>query len=117
MQGKNYTGGIVGNSISGSKILNCKNAANINENDYSSSGYVGGIVGNANEVTIENCINEGTAFGSICVGGISGMYGNISNCGNNAKIVATRGFSAGISGRQSTIIGSYNKGAISGNRR
>ena len=117
VQGKNYTGGIVGNSISGSKILNCKNAANINENDYSSSGYVGGIVGNANEVTIENCINEGTAFGSICVGGISGMYGNISNCGNNAKIVATRGFSAGISGRQSTIIGSYNKGAISGNRR
>ena len=117
VQGKNYTGGIVGNSISGSKILSCKNATNINENDYSSASYVGGIVGNAKEVTIEDCINEGTVSGSINVGGISGRYGNISNCGNNAKIVATRGFCAGISGGLSSVIGSYNKGAISGNRR
>ncbi len=91
VQGKNCTGGIVGNSISGSKILNCKNIANVNEGDYASSNYVGGIVGIASGTTIENCINKGNVYGNTHIGGVSGKNGNFKNCGNTGNITAKGG--------------------------
>ena len=87
VQGKNYTGGIAGVSLSGSKILNCQNSININENDYANSVVNGGIVGNGQGATIENCINKGNIYGKSHVGGISGIRGIFNNCGNTGNIV------------------------------
>jgi len=41
VQGKNYIGGIVGYTTSGSKISNCKNTAIINKEDYTTARNVG----------------------------------------------------------------------------
>lgn len=89
--------------------------------------YVGGIVGVAGYVSIENCVNRASVEGISCVGGIVGMTGNIdSQVGwgrtatkltNTGKITATGENVGGIVGyaRDTTFYGNIsNSGEIVG---
>lgn len=89
--------------------------------------YVGGIVGVAGYVSIENCVNRASVDGISCVGGIVGMTGNIdkqvgwgrtaTKLTNTGKITATGENVGGIVGyaRDTTFSGNIsNSGEIVG---
>ena len=92
-------GGIVGYSLSETKITNCYNAASIaahslgvNEMVNQSTSSVGGIVGEG-QVIIENCFNMGIissydAYSGTQVGGIIGCtsHSSISQCYNKGLL-------------------------------
>lgn len=122
----NHAGGIVNYSIlSGSKVANCSNAANVTA---SSSGEksAGGIVGNigwGGPATIIDCKNTGSITGNLA-GGILGDVTQGSNqlqyCYNEGKItgIGSNNASGGIAGRNwsQTSGFCYNIGVVSGNK-
>ncbi len=76
-------GGIVGNACSGSRIIDCINIGNISGGDQ-----IGGIIGNAESITITGCVNNGHVYSNYDVGGIAG-YGinfEISKCVNTGVV-------------------------------
>mgnify|MGYP004490866353 CR=1 FL=1 len=124
--GNTRVGGIIGVSIG--KIINCTNKATIiaqdNENTYSGL-LVGGIVGEIEKGSIDNCKNYGnvtakddslkTEKGKF-VGGIVGQVYvgeeediTISNCTNGGTIIAVYQSVGGIIGRSLRKEGSTNK--------
>lgn len=72
---------------------------------YSNTG-AGGIVGDAQNSTINNCIFEGNIYGMSCAGGIAGHFsGQANNCSNLGCIVSmdkTISYVGGIFGKVST---------------
>ncbi|MBO5302814.1 MAG: leucine-rich repeat protein [Lachnospiraceae bacterium] len=77
-----YIGGVAASAIGGSSILNCNSAVDI---DFSSSGYVGGIVGcvgSDESVYIEDCAFTGSMTGD----GRSNTSGIIGSCYGEAEI-------------------------------
>ena len=74
--GSDYVGGIAGEMKGGSNAIQADNgvAVTTNRSYVIGNNYVGGIVGqNENNVTIENCVNNGVAAGyGNYVGGIVG---------------------------------------------
>ena len=61
------TGGLIGNSWSGTKVTDCYNAGKLSGTDY-----VGGLAGDANETHFDYCYNTGSVSGSKNVGGLAG---------------------------------------------
>lgn len=53
------TGGLIGNSWSGTKVTDCYNAGKLSGTDY-----VGGLAGDANETHFDYCYNTGSVSGS-----------------------------------------------------
>ncbi len=92
--------------------------------------YIGGIVGQNNSGTIENCASSVTATGKRYVGGIAGQNnaGRITDCSNSGSIsstitthTASSSYIGGIVGQNSAgaastgaLSGCHNTGAISG---
>ena len=75
----------------------------------------GGIVGeNGTGSEVTGCINGASVIGDYSVGGISGMFGLITNSGNDGVVTAQRGAVGGVSGASATVIGCYNKGEVYG---
>ena len=122
IRGKNYVGGIVGESINGS-VTGCYNASTVVAN-----AYVGGIVGihysyEQNEV-ISLCYNTGniTSTGSdtAYVGGLIGYNtrGNISKSYNTGRITGVGEDVGGLAGAipESVAEYCYNTGEVSGDR-
>lgn len=61
------TGGLIGNSWSGTKVTDCYNAGKLSGTDY-----VGGLAGDANETHFDYCYNTGSVSGRQNVGGLAG---------------------------------------------
>ena len=120
-----YVGGILGFSKNNTTVRNCVNSGNV-------TGWqaVGGIQGRSylSPAIIIGCYNNGVVTsqmpksdsGSCYAGGIIGQAysgDNISYCGNNGNVVASRSEVGGISGsvgRGATISKCYNTGNVSG---
>src|SRR5574344_1129359 len=89
-----------------SAVENCTSNASIYMDGWSgSSGYCGGIVGDANGTSSEKgCVNNGSILvyvgkGSKSVGGIAGRsFGTTTNCINNGKITGYNISAGGIVG-------------------
>ena len=64
------TGGLIGNSWSGTKVTDCYNAGKLSGTDY-----VGGLAGDANETHFDYCYNTGSVSGSKNVGGLGRASG------------------------------------------
>lgn len=122
-------GGIAGSSYWKSTISDCVNKADINI--IHDNTKAGGICGNAfannsypnygNEITINNCRNEGTisASSSSLVGGITGNtnYATISDCTNLGHIIGSTRYAGGISANleyHSSITRCTNEGTVKG---
>lgn len=121
----NSVGGICAEASS-SKIINCKNKANIIEQGKISgtNPRIGGIVGWSLDNEIIDCSNEGNVKGDSQTGGIAGVAsGSIINCYNIGDITgemgANYGAVGGIVGVGSTpsllIYNCFNIGAITSN--
>ena len=87
VEGKNYVGGIAGRA--NGDIGNCENHAMVN-----GANFVGGIVGNYvfSDKSITSCANYGVITGTRDnVGGIAGNFnsGTIQNCANYGDITGT----------------------------
>ena len=110
IKGNNYVGGIVGNvrntdAIYKLKLIkSCYTFANIK-----GSESVGGIIGDTERSTIEQCVYKGSIIGNEHVGGIVGKesYGtcNITSCKADVDLTATS-YGGGIVGGRS-----YNSGS------
>ena len=93
--GKDYIGGVAGQSIAQAKITQCYNTGAV-----SGSQYIGGVAGqNEDGASIMSCYNTATVTGSSIVGGLVGQ-----NYGGTTK-KPTLG----------TIKHSYNRGTVTGN--
>ena len=127
MSKNSYAGGIA--SIGGDKALisNCVNNCNVKTNSKrenangSSYGSAGGIVGRANKMIINNCVNNGEIYGTENAGGISGYeYAadvTILNCANTGKVYSEEnsgGIFAGTVAGSVKIYNCYNIGDILG---
>lgn len=86
------------------------------------SDYIGGVCGNIDSGTIENCYNTGIVIGRDNVGGVCGFVSNasctISNCYNTGVVTATQTsyapFVGGVCGLSwGTIENCYNTGDVS----
>jgi hypothetical protein len=110
-----------GGSIKGTGIAN----GNITNNNNNTNVYAGGIVGYADNTTIDNCYN-GSSISTIAYslnshsGGIAGYAtSNISNCYNRGSVSAYSSYdsySGGIAGyATSNISNCYNTGSILAN--
>lgn len=109
-------GGIVGRAVSGTTIENCLVTGTI-----SAYYYVGGVVGYADSISMENCFSKATVTsGSSRAGGIMGYSLNcydISSCANFGAVTATDGdYVGGIVGeaRGTGFYDCYNTGTITG---
>ena len=106
-----YTGGIVGNTSTGFKIINCKNYADIT----STAEQTGGIGGRTfSSGSILNCYNYGTIKAKRC-GGITGVINSgtvVDGCGNYGYVEAQQ-YAAGIAyWSYGSISNSFNAGNI-----
>ena len=89
-----YTVGGICGSTNDSKIVNCKNKANIIEQgiEDGNNPQIGGIVGRATNTEIIDCSNEGNVKGDAQTGGIVGnASGSIINCYNIGDITGGLG--------------------------
>lgn len=88
----NYVAAIVGYGAGGT-IENCRNSATVKGGSYGT----GGIVGNAENMTITGCSNLGEIVGHTYSGGIAGqtMSAKISNCYSAGKISCPGAYWAG----------------------
>jgi len=97
------TGGIIGLITGATTISNCWNASDITTAQYEVGGIMGGIDAavntNANEITIEHCLNTGdltsTRDGNAFMGGIAGQ-GNASSNGGTGMLTITDSMNAGV---------------------
>ena len=121
IEGRLYTGGLVGFAFGTITISDCSNSA-----DISSSGYnAGGLVGNmGSDTTITNCYNTGdvtiksTSYSY--TGGLVGKTGSdttITNCYNTGDVTDTSSTSSagGLVGHavgDVTITNNYNTGNV-----
>lgn len=75
------------------------------------TNYAGGIVGNANRISIDLCVNSAEVTGVYCAGGIAGymynVYSNLTEC-HNLGTIKSNSAAGGIAGRIYLSI-SYNK--------
>lgn len=108
IRGKSFVGGIAGNCLTGTFIIETQNMGKINATDY----YVGGIVGWGG-YNIDSCYNIGSVTNtSSYAGGICGATlddGNttIENCYNIGEVTSS-GKVGGITGlNRGCIINSY----------
>ena len=123
--GKVYVGGIAG-KLENIALNNCNNENSILSATYTVDSnyyaYFGGYVGYG--YTVDNCINSVEiqyTYKGQYVGGIAGyLVGEVSNCTNNATIMATEssyvGGIAGYSGAKEsvTFTNLHNSAAVSG---
>lgn len=105
-----YVGGIVG--YNRAKIQNCAFTGDISSAD----GCAGGVVGNNDQGTVQNCRNTGTVSGLIA-GGIIGynFKSNVLNCYNTGSITGSNlvGGVVGDSNNPNTIIQNcYSTGSV-----
>lgn len=84
INGKDHTGGIVGNAVCLSTMTSCTNSANITGNNY-----VGGYIGQSSNTTVRIATNSNTITGKGYVGGIAGYAGLMDRCTNNGEIIST----------------------------
>lgn len=82
-QESSYVAAIVGYAAGGT-IENCRNSATVKGGSYGT----GGIVGNAENMTVTGCSNHGEIIGHTYSGGIAGQTMNtkINNCYSTGKI-------------------------------
>jgi putative cell wall-binding protein len=86
-------------------------------------GWVGGIVGQAANSTIDNCVNKATVQGTVNSGGIAGFAfwaSVIQNCSNKGSISGTQHYTGGICAQTAgTTVVQYciNYGDIHGKER
>lgn len=100
-------GGIVG-KITAGNIARCVNDASVRCSASGGNSYAGGIVGaiinTTSNVSISECINNGSIYGNIFVGGIAGAVNGGSyeavlfKCINNADVTAKTCNAGGITG-------------------
>ena len=116
-------GGIVGWFRNGT-ITGCQNHYDIQAGGEKG---VGGIVGQADEITLNHCTNMGNVYGEYAAGGIIGLSQSeaddgltVINCTNLGQVVVhntlpSGGFVGGIAGNcwNSAFIGCVNKGDVS----
>lgn len=110
-----YVGGIVGYSYGGSSVISCKNIGNIIGNGY----YSGGIVGIAENCSIDKCINSGSVIAKSSSAGIAAKAesSTIKNCSNIGEVNGAYNV-GGIIGtveKETDISKCYNAGEIIGN--
>jgi len=114
------TGGITGDAIAYSQIINCYNGATI-----SARKFLGGISGSLTTSEIRNCYNKGNIMGNgeQFAAGIVGYTGGgltttVENCYNSGTINTSSSYGgdgAGIvGGHQGKLFNSYNVGTIYG---
>lgn len=84
VNGKDYTGGIIGGAACLSEISSCTNSANI-----TGSNYVGGYVGQSAGATVKLATNSNVITGKGYVGGIAGYAGKMVHCTNNGEVKST----------------------------
>lgn len=112
----NYVAGIIGYSTGASKILNCRNEANV-----SAKQFVAGILSYStySDFVIENCHNTGNISGSYAAG-IAGWAqsegGVINRSSNTGDVTTSSSYAGGIvaTSRETTISNSFNTGNITG---
>ena len=100
-----YRGGIVGYIIGNTNVTGCTNSGTV-----SGLNFLGGIVGQAQQATVQRCFNSGAVTGNRSpIGGIVGFANNatVQDCGNNGTV--TRADSSGDCGG---IAGSAEAGSI-----
>ena len=109
--GGQYTGGIVGNALNGSRHIEyCVNSGHVTSN----STYVGGVAGRNNSIDVQYCTNSGdvtstSTDASSYVGGISGYAGsNVRYCLNGGYVQSNGGGVGGIAGYGSSTYVTYN---------
>lgn len=116
-------GGIVGWFRNGT-ITGCQNHYDIQAGGEKG---VGGIVGQADEITLNHCTNMGNVYGEYAAGGIVGLSQSeaddglmVINCTNTGQVLVHNillagGFVGGIAGNcwNSAFIGCVNKGDVS----
>ena len=89
-----YRGGIVGYIIGNTNVTGCTNSGTV-----SGLNFLGGIVGQAQQATVQRCFNSGAVTGnSSPIGGIVGFanQATVQDCGNNGTV--TRADSSGDCG-------------------
>lgn len=104
--GKDYVGGITGESASSTHSCNIGNVE-------SSGRYAGGIAGVGHAYA---CYNEGEVSGNDIVGGIIGSLSNLDDCYNTGDISGTTnvgGIVGAMSGTENELLNSYNIGSVS----
>lgn len=110
-----YFGGIVGYATN--MVSNCVNSGSV-----IGGSYVGGIVGEISNYTLNYCVNEGRVEGLSKVGGIAGSTNNeISDCYNKGDIVSTYNANTSVSDAggivgniwSGKVYTSYNLGSVS----
>ena len=75
-----HAGGILGGSYSSDSTLtlyDCENDGSVSAENTCSNSHAGGIVGYAERLVTENCINRGAVTGNCIVGGIAGQAGDL----------------------------------------
>ena len=113
IEGNNFVGGIVGNAVNNTHILNCSFQGDVK----GELDYVGGIAGNTTaDCEVSGCFVTGKVKGSQRVGGIAGQgIGIIRNCYALADVTARTAIAGGIAGRayNLTIENCYYGGKVS----
>ena len=113
-----YAGGIAA-SLTGGRIENCRNEANLRVN-YDYSADVGGIVGFVStNGTVSHCRNSGKLHGGntdiLSIGGIVGTaVGVITDCGNTGDIIVDNGVNTIVGGVSNggTLENCFNTGSF-----
>jgi hypothetical protein len=86
--------------------------------DIRGGEYVGGLVGNNNNSTINNCYSTGEIEGHDCVGGLVGNSNDstINNCYSTAEVDGDYGMIGGLSGMNvdSGFFDCYSTGEVNG---
>ena len=93
-----YRGGIVGNIIGNTNVTGCTNSGTV-----SGLNFLGGIVGQAKQATVQRCFNSGAVTGNASpIGGIVGFANNatVQDCGNTGAVTSPNGnaYCGGIAG-------------------
>ncbi|WP_455488856.1 hypothetical protein [Gemmiger sp.] len=107
-------GFIVGSSIFSGTITGCTNSGSTvkgwrNSGSSGDSGWhIGGIVGRANDATVQRCVNTGNVTGINDIGGIVGStkVATVQDCGNTGEVTGIGKYYGGIAG---AVAGSSNQ--------
>ena len=134
IEGRRYTGGLVGGVSGDITITNCYNTGNVTSTTTASyNSYAGGLVGNfySSDSTITNCYNTGdvssttTASYNSYAGGLVGRFDSsdstITNSYNTGRVGSTSANShagglVGIVEDTTTITDCYNTGNVTSTR-